>query len=53
MEWPQITLIALMAAEFGIVVVKHGEPRDNFNLWISGLGASIVIWLLYKGGFWS
>ena len=53
MEWPQITLIALLTAEFCIVASKHGTPRPDFNAWLRGADTLFLVWLLHKGGFWS
>jgi hypothetical protein len=48
-------MIALIAAEIGILVTRHGEPKTgHFNMWTGGLlGWAPLIGLLVWGGFWS
>lgn len=45
-----IIWIVLQILSVGIVMAKHGEPRDNYNFWIYIIAASIDWWLLYKAG---
>jgi hypothetical protein len=34
MNWPQITLIILLAFGLGVTAIKHGEPRnDKYSFW--------------------
>ena len=52
MNWPQITIIVLMAVAASMSLAKHGQPREPHSFW--GMLASIGIWagLLYAGRFW-
>ena len=34
----------------GIVMGKHGEPRENYNFWNFIIGCLIDWWLLYEAG---
>ena len=50
----QIIWIALMVLSFGIVVAKHGQPRDDkWNAWAMLVSAVIETTILYFGGFFS
>ena len=51
MGWPQITVIALMAAGLAVSAVKHGERRPPFSLWWQSANVAITSGLLYAGGF--
>lgn len=54
MGWPQITLIVLSCLSAGIVLSKHGQPRDdNYNFGITLLANVITYALLWAGGFFS
>ncbi|EDV5459382.1 lytic transglycosylase domain-containing protein, partial [Salmonella enterica subsp. enterica] len=34
MNWPQITLIILLAFGLGVTAIRHGEPRhDKYSFW--------------------
>ena len=50
--WPQIVMLLLTAMSFGIVLSKHGKPRDNYNIFYYLCDSSLALWLLYEGGFW-
>ena len=53
MSWQQILMIVMFAANLGIYMVKHGEPReDKYNFWIALIGCAIEMYILYSGGFW-
>ena len=52
MGWPQIVMIVLLGLNIGIGLVKHGEPRENYNFWTILIGAILEAGLLYFGGFW-
>lgn len=53
MSWQQILMIVMFAANLGIYMVKHGEPReDKYNFWIALIGGAIEMYILYSGGFW-
>ena len=57
LDWPQITFLCLMIFEMGIVIAKHGEKKTGsyarYNIWSSLLSASIVMGILYWGGFFN
>lgn len=55
MEWPQITVIVLMALNTGIALAKHGEQKliPNYNILESLFDSTIVLALLVFGGFFS
>lgn len=54
MNWPQITLIILMAFGLGVTAIKDGELRtDKHSFWWSLCGNLIMAWLLWCGGFFS
>ena len=47
-------VIILMAMEAGMHLAKHGEPRtDKYNFWSSLFGSTIILALLWGGGFFS
>jgi hypothetical protein len=50
--WPQYTFIALVMMEIGLFLGKHGQPRiGTYSVWWQMLSAGIILFLLYKGGF--
>lgn len=51
MGWPQITWIVLTSAGVAVHIVKHGQPREPFNMWTTLTATAIVTGLLYAGGF--
>lgn len=52
--WPQITWIALCAADVAINLVQHGKPRTGrYNIIGSVIGAGLMIWILHSGGFFA
>lgn len=51
MGTPQIIMVILLSANWGIHLVKHGEERSPFNVWYETLGAALTIGLLIWGGF--
>ena len=57
MEAPQIVLAIYIALELGCVLAKHGEPKDglnaDYNIFMSLIGASIWVVILWWGGFWT
>lgn len=53
MQWPQITLIVLMAMTVTAHAIKHGQPRSDFDVLIKLIDVSIISSLLYAGGFFS
>lgn len=45
--------IILISIYLGIVLVKHGEPKDeNYNFFVSVLSAAFTIWLIWAGLNW-
>ena len=50
--WPQFILLALMFVGLGVEIVKHGEP-DEHNIWVTLFGQTIVLGLLWWGGFFT
>jgi hypothetical protein len=53
MGLPQIIMIVLLTMGTTIHIVKHGEPRGDYNMWIGMVALVIEIVLLWWGGFWS
>lgn len=53
MNWPQITMIVLLALGVGISMAKHGESRPPYNGTVAIVAAAINAGLLYAGGFFS
>ncbi|MBD8223086.1 transglycosylase SLT domain-containing protein [Pantoea agglomerans] len=54
MNWPQITLIILLAFGLGVTAIRHGEPRnDRHSFWCQLAGNLVIAWLLWCGGFFS
>lgn len=51
MGWPQIVWIVLSAIGIGIALVKHGEPRENYNFWVTLISLGFEMMILWKGGF--
>lgn len=43
-------LIGLQILSLGIVMAKHGEPREAYNFWTYLVSCLIEWWLLYKAG---
>ena len=51
MGWPQIVWVAVSTMGIGIALVKHGEPREKYNFWVT-LGSFVIeMLILWKGGF--
>lgn len=49
---PQIIYLALNLMGLGVIMSKHGQPRDEkYNVWTSLLMWAIVLSLLTWGGF--
>jgi len=40
-----------MALSFGLVLAKHGQPRDNWSAPEQLFNDGVVLVLLYAGGF--
>lgn len=52
MEAPQIVMICFYVFALAVDLVKHGEPQDDHNFFITLVGSSIGVGVLYWGGFW-
>lgn len=52
---PQIFVIALLAAELGLVTTRHGQPKPSatYNAASTWAAAGILLALLYWGGFFN
>lgn len=51
-EWPQYTVAILMMVTLVLYGVLHGErPTWNYNVGGKIVGTVIMIFILYKGGF--
>lgn len=49
-----IILLVLHILGIGIVVAKHGEPKDGkYNVFITLTAEALELWLLYKAGLFS
>jgi len=48
-----IIMLVLVGMSFGIQMVKHGQPRENWNVWHYTLSVSISLSLMYFGGFFN
>lgn len=51
MGWPQITWIALMVSGMTVAMLKHGQPKGNWNAAWFAVNVAIFSALLYAGGF--
>lgn len=50
--WPQYTLLALVLIGVGVSMARYGEPkRDTYGIYEAFIGPSILLGLLYAGGF--
>ena len=49
--WPQIIYLLLVALSLGVSIAKHGQVRDPYNVMDSIIATTIVLPLLYWGGF--
>lgn len=49
-----LTYLLLMSMSLGIVLSKHGKPKEKkYNFWVSLISYAIWFFLLYKGGFFN
>jgi hypothetical protein len=53
MSLPAILFLMMLAANFTFLALKHGEPQDPYNFWVSFFGSLPGMSLLYLGGFFS
>lgn len=50
----QITYLLLIAISLGMTFAKHGEPKTGKeNGWITLITSGVVLFILYKGGFFN
>lgn len=51
MGWPEYALLALVVLNAGFFAAKHGETR-TYNFWaFVFLDTPLLLFLLWKGGF--
>lgn len=50
--WPQFVYAGLVIFSTGLNLANHGKPREPSNFVTSFVSMSLVMWLLYEGGFW-
>lgn len=51
---PQLIYIGLTLMGIGSIISKHGQPRiGRYNVWSSLISTSVILLLLYAGGFFS
>ena len=48
--WPVYTYLVFMLISLGYVIARHGDTY-KINAWGSIISTSIILFLLYKGGF--
>lgn len=49
---PQIIFIGLTCINLGVILGKHGKPREgNHSIWIQLISEAITLTILYYGGF--
>ena len=53
MGYPEIIMIAILAACVGEALLNHGDTRPAPRLWMSVVGTSLTLSLLAWGGFFS
>jgi hypothetical protein len=52
MEWPQIIVLLIFGADFGLHTVRHGQVKEGkYNFWVSMIGDAVLASLLIAGGF--
>lgn len=52
MIWPVYTYLVIMLIGLGVALAKHGE-YTKINFWYTLISTSIILFLLYKGGFFN
>ena len=51
MKAPQIIMIVLFAITLVLTAEKYGEPKGNYNFWVTLLCVLVEVWILIWGGF--
>ena len=51
--WPQAVYLILTLIGLGIVFAKHGETPSPTNAWVTTISTTIILGVLYWGGFFS
>jgi len=50
----QLIYLGIIAIGLGMTFAKHGEPKTGKeNGWVSLISCAIVLFILYKGGFFN
>ncbi|MCK5608678.1 hypothetical protein KAR91_42770 [Candidatus Pacearchaeota archaeon] len=52
MKAPQIIFIVLMAVQFTVHSLKHGESREPYHIGHTIINTVATVALLWWGGFW-
>ena len=52
MMWPVYAYLAITLIGLGVSLAKHGE-YVKVNFWSTLISTSIILFLLYKGGFFN
>ena len=51
---PEAIFLVCLGLNAGVVIVKHGKPRENnYNIFVTLLDNMILLTLLYWGGFFN
>ena len=54
MSWQQIVMIIWIAMGIGIGIVQHGKPKQGYyNIWIDLISTTLMVYVLWSGGFWN
>lgn len=49
-----IILLVLYVSSWGVVLAKHGEPKEGkYNIFTYTIIFALELWLLYKGGLFN
>jgi hypothetical protein len=51
---PEVIFICIECLGLGIMLVKHGQMRDDkYNIWSQLISAAVMTGLLFWGGFFN
>lgn len=50
---PQLIYLGITVLGLGVVLAKNGEPQEPYSFWKTILVSSIILCLLYWGGFFN